>query len=124
MSALKPKCDFEIICTIIKRNYGFVVDGVKKYDGYDNVNFRITTTLKGNKSNSPEAPQRDYVFKILNKNDIKNTEFVGIFLLLFSVMIHKWRSQKAEKVTHTKGRLLEQAMILFNCVPFQNGNLS
>ena len=26
------------------------------------------------------------------------------------------------KVTHIKGRLLDQAMILFNCVPFQNGN--
>ena len=30
----------------------------------------------------------------------------------------------AEKVTHIKGRLLDQAMILFNCVPFQNGNFS
>ena len=89
MSALKPKCDFEIICSIIKRNYGFVVEGVKKYDGYDNVNFRITTTLKGNKSNSHEAPQRDYVFKILNKNDSKNTEVVGMFLILFSLMIHQ-----------------------------------
>ena len=29
-----------------------------------------------------------------------------------------------EKVTHVKGRLLDQAMILFNCVPFQNGNFS
>ena len=85
MSALKPKCDFEIICTIIERNYGFVVEGVKKYDGYDNVNFRILTTLKGNKSNLPEAPQRDYVFKLLNKDDSKHTEFVGIFLLLFSL---------------------------------------
>ena len=88
MSALKPRCDFEIICAIIKRNYGFVVEGAKKYDGYDNVNYRITTMLKGNKSNSPEALQRDYVFKILNKNDSENTEFVGIFLLLFSFMIH------------------------------------
>ena len=122
MSVLKPKCDFEIICTIIKRNYGFMVKGAKKYDGYDNVNFRITTTLKGNKSNSSEAPQRDYVLKILTKNDSENTEFVGMFLLLYSFMIHQWRSQKAERVTHTKGRLLEQAMILFNCLPFQNGN--
>ena len=31
------------------------------------------------------------------------------------------RSQNAEKVTHIKGRLLDQAMILFNCVPFQMG---
>ena len=27
------------------------------------------------------------------------------------------RRQNAEKVTHTKGRLLEQAVFLFNCVP-------
>ena len=26
-----------------------------------------------------------------------------------------------EKVKHIKGRLLDQAMILFNCVPFQMG---
>ena len=36
----------------------------------------------------------------------------------------QWRSQKAEKVTHIKGRLVEQVVILFNCVPFQNGNFS
>ena len=30
----------------------------------------------------------------------------------------QWRSQNAEKVTHTKGRLLYQAMILYNNVPF------
>ena len=27
-------------------------------------------------------------------------------------------------VTHIKGRLLDKAVILFNCVPFQNGNFS
>ena len=31
------------------------------------------------------------------------------------------RSQNAEKNTHIIGRLLDQAMILFNCVPFQIG---
>ena len=36
----------------------------------------------------------------------------------------QWRSQNAEKVTHIKGRLLDQAEILFNCVPFQNWNFS
>ena len=35
-----------------------------------------------------------------------------------------WRSQDAEKVTYITWRLLDQAMILFNCVPFQNGNFS
>ena len=32
--------------------------------------------------------------------------------------------QNAEKCTHVKGKLLDQVMILFNCVPFQNGNFS
>ena len=36
----------------------------------------------------------------------------------------KWRSQNAEKVTHIKGRLLYQAMILYKYDPFQNGNFS
>ena len=30
----------------------------------------------------------------------------------------QWRSQNAEKKTHAKGKLLEQAVILFDCVPF------
>ena len=36
----------------------------------------------------------------------------------------QWRSENAEKVTHIKGRLLDQALILFNCIPFQNGSFS
>ena len=43
---------------------------------------------------------------------------------LLGLGVSKWRCQNAEKVTHIKGRLLNQAMILFNCVPFQNGNFS
>ena len=34
------------------------------------------------------------------------------------------RSQNAEKIMHIKGRLQYQAMILYNYVPFQNGNFS
>ena len=33
----------------------------------------------------------------------------------------QWRSLNAEKVTHIKGRLLDKAVILFNCVPFKMG---
>ena len=33
-------------------------------------------------------------------------------------------SQNAEKATRIKGRLLDQAVVLFNCTPFQNGNIS
>ena len=36
----------------------------------------------------------------------------------------QWRSQNAEKAMHIKGRLLYQAMILYNYVPFQNRNFS
>ena len=36
--------------------------------------------------------------------------------------IQQWHSHNAEKCTHIKGRLLYQAMILYNYVPFQNGN--
>ena len=39
-------------------------------------------------------------------------------------LVDKERSQNAENVTHIKGRLPDQAVILFNCVPFQNGNFS
>ena len=41
-----------------------------------------------------------------------------------NIDVKQWRSQNAEKVTHIKGRLLDQAMILFNLVPYQNGNFS
>ena len=38
-------------------------------------------------------------------------------------MYYKHRpSQNARKVKHIKGKLLDQAVILFICVPFQNGN--
>ena len=37
---------------------------------------------------------------------------------------NQWRGQNAEKNTHIKGRLLYQATILCNNVPFQNGNFS
>ena len=35
--------------------------------------------------------------------------------------VNQWRSQKAEKSMHIKGRLLDRAMILYNCIPFQMG---
>ena len=33
-------------------------------------------------------------------------------------------SQNTKKVTHIKGRLLDQAVVLFNSLPFQNENFS
>ena len=43
--------------------------------------------------------------------------FVSLSLVCITLP-KQWRSQKAEKVKHIKGRLLDHAMILFNCVPF------
>ena len=40
------------------------------------------------------------------------------------VYCRQWRSQNAEKVTHIKGRLLDQTVFRFNCVPFHNENFS
>ena len=39
----------------------------------------------------------------------------------YKTLEHHEKVSKAEKDTHIKGRLLGQAMILFNCVHFQNG---
>ena len=41
-----------------------------------------------------------------------------------SCLALQYCSQNAEKVTHIKGRLLDQAVLLFNCIPFQSGNFS
>ena len=37
---------------------------------------------------------------------------------LQNLILSKRASQNAEKVTHIKMRLLDQALFLFNCVPF------
>ena len=39
----------------------------------------------------------------------------------YTTLLNQWRSQNAEKITHIKGRLLDQAVILFNCVLFDMG---
>ena len=36
-------------------------------------------------------------------------------------MVQPRRCQNAENITHIKERQLDQAMLLFNCVPFQMG---
>ena len=41
----------------------------------------------------------------------------------YFLFLNQCRSQNAEKVTDIKGRLLDQAVILFNCIPFYNGIL-
>ena len=49
---------------------------------------------------------------------------VKMFSLCCTLDSIQWRSQNADKVTHTKGKLLDHAKSLLNCVPFQNGNFS
>ena len=41
-----------------------------------------------------------------------------------NIVIAQGRSQSAEKIKYIKGRLLDQVVIIFNCVPFRNGNFS
>ena len=48
------------------------------------------------------------------------SEKIGSFLIHFYIN-YQLHSQNAGKVTHIKGRLLDQAEILFNCVPFKMG---
>ena len=38
--------------------------------------------------------------------------------LLIAQIKYQWRSQNVEKVTHIKGRLMDQAVVLFNCALF------
>ena len=57
-------------------------------------------------------------------NSIGLAEYMSLPYVVYAISIVHWRSQNAEKVTHIKERLLDQALILFNCVPFQNGNFS
>ena len=45
--------------------------------------------------------------------------YINIFMA-----VQQLRSQSAEKVTHIKERLLDQAVLLFNCIPFLLGNFS
>ena len=51
-----------------------------------------------------------------------NNEMVEIEIAASHMVFMK--DQNAEKVTHIKGRLLDQAVILSYCVPFQKGNFS
>ena len=72
---------------------------------------------------------------LMNQSSVENqpyshqydalTYHAMLFLLRLTEKIERQCcSQNAEKVTHIKGRLLDQAVILFNCIPFPNGNFS
>ena len=44
------------------------------------------------------------------------------FVLSSAVVVVNGVARTLIKHTHVKGRLLDQAVIFFNCVPFQNGS--
>ena len=86
----------------------------------------LSTELINGKSNMV-ADSGKYFRFIAGETTYHKIDFVNI--LLWSqeatlkesqVSISQWRSQNAEKVTHTKGRILDKTMILFNW----NGNFS
>ena len=62
---------------------------------------------------------------------IRNTDLVTIFSsddrLFFANYLnqfrYQWRGKNVEKSTHIKGGLLDQAVILFKCVPFSKWEL-
>ena len=60
----------------------------------------------------------------LMKTKQRRIDSHGVISTLIRRCIKIWRSQNAEKITLIKGRLLNQAAILFNIVPFQNRNFS
>ena len=73
------------------------------------------------------------MFKEKAKNMLKSSEILASVQISYfahvqqvdtNCYMYQWRSQNAEKVTHIKERLLDQEVVLFNCVPFQNGNFS
>ena len=64
----------------------------------------------------------------VDPDQMASPEVICSGITLFSMQPYtcnplQWRSQNAIKVTHIKGRLLDQAVDLFNCAPLHNGNL-
>ena len=58
-----------------------------------------------------------WTFSPVNIFSLKHA--IGVSVGSEFIWIFQQRSQNAEKVTHMKGKLLEKAVILFNCIPFQ-----
>ena len=89
------------------------------------INLTIVTDLL----NYVSMDKKDGNFHLFaaNKNLYQTSqtlEFHSPVNLMKYAYCKQWRSQNAEKVTHIKVRLPEQAMIFINCVPFQNRNFS
>ena len=87
-------------------------EDIGEYSTNINYDYRICSKKNGFKSNV--GPAR-YVRSQKQLNTIQYAR---------NIHIAHWRSQNAEKVMHIKGRLLGQAVVQFNCVPFYNGNFS
>ena len=61
-----------------------------------------------------------YLFRQYEGGDIPSVMLCGIYPCR-EVSYSNGRSQNAGKVTDIKGRLLKQAVILYNCNPFHMG---
>ena len=55
---------------------------------------------------------------------IAHASFNHFFNLLLNVQFHGKYNHANMSVTHIKGRQLAQALVLYNRVPFRNGNFS
>ena len=89
---------------------------------------RILIFLKSDSFYLPSVKTPKIAANPLKKTEIRRytTEVPAFrpFFQRYGWTLWQWCSQNAVKVTHTKGRLLDQAMILFICVPFQSVNFS
>ena len=63
---IKPEVNSDAIHDIIWRNYNLHAFEIQKLNGYEDLNFKIRTLDKGDKDGCSEAPDREYVLKILN----------------------------------------------------------
>ena len=74
------------------------------------------------------ADQSVYLHSLISNSlerriNLLHAQFIRRHMFKFSP-VNQVRNQKAEKVTYIKGKLLDQAVILFICIPFQNVNFS
>ena len=104
----------------------YITSLVVKYHFHIGITVRKPDLLHANKGTSDQSDQHLYIHSLLSLMLQLATCIISIFWLasVAEQVSRQWRSKNTEKVTHIKGRLLDQAVILFNCVLFLNGNFS
>ena len=90
------------------------------------IQIKWNETLTANSSTVNEF----MVFAFISSSSLLNSSYNKLTFYILEtpkhVLLHTGNNVVArtlEKDTHIKERLLDQTVILFNCVPFQNGNL-